>query len=290
MAIVSSTLGSSTYDGLEPALEGGVLLDVLLVFVERRRADGAQLPARQGGLQHVGGVHRAFGSARADERVELVDEEDDRARGFLDLLQDGLQAVLELAAVLRAGDHRAEVERDDALVLETLGHVAHVTMRRARPSTIAVLPTPGSPIRTGLFFVRRERTWMTRRISSSRPMTGSILSATRQIREVAGVALQGLVLVFRIGIGDPRRAPDLLQGFQEGVLLDAGPGEPFGRVAARLGQGEQEVLGRDVLVAELLGDLERPVEHAVEVARDHGVGGGARNLGPSVELSLDLAG
>ena len=47
-------------------------------------------------------------------------------------------------------------------------------MRRASPSTIAVFPTPGSPIKTGLFFVRRERTWMTRRISSSRPMTGSI--------------------------------------------------------------------------------------------------------------------
>ena len=48
-------------------------------------------------------------------------------------------------------------------------------MRWARPSTIAVLPTPGSPMSTGLFLVRRERTWMTRRISSSRPMTGSSL-------------------------------------------------------------------------------------------------------------------
>ena len=47
------------------------------------------------------------------------------------------------------------------------------TIRCASPSTIAVLPTPGSPIRTGLFFVRRESTWITRRISSSRPITGS---------------------------------------------------------------------------------------------------------------------
>ena len=49
------------------------------------------------------------------------------------------------------------------------------TIRCASPSTIAVLPTPGSPIRTGLFLVRRESTWITRRISSSRPMTGSSL-------------------------------------------------------------------------------------------------------------------
>jgi hypothetical protein len=40
---------------------------------------------------------------------------------------------------------------------------------------MAVLPTPGSPIRTGLFFVRRESTCMTRRTSSSRPITGSSL-------------------------------------------------------------------------------------------------------------------
>ena len=47
------------------------------------------------------------------------------------------------------------------------------TMRWASPSTIAVLPTPGSPISTGLFFLLRESTWITRRISSSRPITGS---------------------------------------------------------------------------------------------------------------------
>ena len=47
------------------------------------------------------------------------------------------------------------------------------TMRRASPSAMAVLPTPGSPTSTGLFLVRRERIWITRRISSSRPMTGS---------------------------------------------------------------------------------------------------------------------
>ena len=48
------------------------------------------------------------------------------------------------------------------------------TIRCARPSTTAVLPTPGSPISTGLFLVLRERIRTTFRISSSRPITGSI--------------------------------------------------------------------------------------------------------------------
>ena len=48
-----------------------------------------------------------------------------------------------------------------------------LTIRWASPSTTAVLPTPGSPISTGLFFVFLERIRITLRISSSRPITGS---------------------------------------------------------------------------------------------------------------------
>ena len=47
------------------------------------------------------------------------------------------------------------------------------TMRCASPSAMAVLPTPGSPMHTGLFLLLRERMRITLRISVSRPMTGS---------------------------------------------------------------------------------------------------------------------
>src|ERR1043165_9681457 len=111
-------------DRLEAPLQRRVLLDVLLVLVERRGADGAQLAARERRLEHVRRVHRPFRRAGADERVQLVDEEDDRAFALLDFLDDRFEAVFEIAAGLRAGDHRAEVEGDDALVLEPLGDVA----------------------------------------------------------------------------------------------------------------------------------------------------------------------
>ncbi len=60
-------------------------------------------------------------------------------------------------------------------LLRRLSGTSPLMMRWARPSTMAVLPTPGSPISTGLFLLRRCNTWMVRRISSSRPMTGSSL-------------------------------------------------------------------------------------------------------------------
>src|ERR1043166_2174178 len=96
-------------DRLEATLQRRVLLDVLLVLVQGRRADAAQLAARERGLQHVRRVNRALCRARADERVQLVNEEDDLPPRVLDLFEDGLQAVFELAAVLRAREHRAGV-------------------------------------------------------------------------------------------------------------------------------------------------------------------------------------
>ena len=59
------------------------------------------------------------------------------------------------------------------------------TTRWASPSTTAVFPTPGSPIRTGLFLVLRLSIWMTRRISASRPITGSSFpSRARSVRSI----------------------------------------------------------------------------------------------------------
>ncbi len=44
----------------------------------------------------------------------------------------------------------------------------------ASPSTMAVLPTPASPMRSGLFFRRRASTWIVRSTSFSRPTSGSM--------------------------------------------------------------------------------------------------------------------
>ena len=139
---------------LEAALERSVALQILAVLVERGGSDRLDLAARECRLEDRGRVDRALGSAGADEVVELVDEEDDVA-ALGDLLHHLLQALLELTAVLRPGHESREVERVDLLALQELGHLARGDAG-ARPSTTAVLPTPGSPISTGLFFCRRR--------------------------------------------------------------------------------------------------------------------------------------
>src|SRR5215469_9433296 len=111
-------------DGLEAPLERWVLLDVFSVLIQRGSTDRAQFTAGQRRLEHIRGIHGAFGSAGAHKRVQLVDEEDDLTFGFGDFLQNGFQAVFELAAIFCSCDQRRQIERNDSLRLQNFGNVS----------------------------------------------------------------------------------------------------------------------------------------------------------------------
>jgi Protein of unknown function (DUF3170). len=72
-------------DRLEAPLKGRVLLQVLAVLLERGGAHGLQLAAGEHGLEDARRVDRALGRPGADERVDLVDEEDDVPPGRISL-------------------------------------------------------------------------------------------------------------------------------------------------------------------------------------------------------------
>ena len=109
-------------DRLEAPLEGGVLLEVLAVLVDGGRAHRLQLAPRQHRLEDGGRVDGTLGGARADQGVDLVDEQDDVAPRA-DLLEDLLQTLLEVTAVAAARHERAEVERVELLARQRLGHL-----------------------------------------------------------------------------------------------------------------------------------------------------------------------
>ena len=145
-------------------------------------------------------------------------------------------------------------------------------IRPARPSTMAVLPTPGSPISTGLFLVRRDSTWMTRRISSSRPMTGSILPS--RARWVRSCPYFSRAWNWSSGFwrGDAMAAPDVAQRLQQLLAADAQP----------VAHGQQQVLDGQVVVPQVLARRPRPRSNdVVGLAAEAGLGAavGVRQLG-----------
>ncbi len=108
---------------LETTGKGRVLLNVFPVFIQRRGTDAVQLSARQCRFDQVGRVHRTIRLARTDQRVHLVDEQDDLARGCGNFVQHRLEPLLEFAAILGPGDERTHVEREELLVSQGFRHI-----------------------------------------------------------------------------------------------------------------------------------------------------------------------
>ena len=252
MLIVSSTRRLVDEDRLEAPLEGGVLLDVLAVLVERRRADRVQLPARQHRLEQVGGVHRPLGRAGADDGVQLVDEQDDPAVAVLDLLEDGLEPLLELAAELGPGDERPEVERDDALVLERLGHVAaHDALGEALDDGRLADARLADEDRVVLRPAAEHLDGPADLVVA--PDDRVELAGARLDGQVAPVLLEGGVGALGVLGGDALAAADALERLEDGLLAGGMTLEQGLRLAAGHGHAQEQVLGRDVLVAQAAG-------------------------------------
>ncbi len=71
---------------------------------------------------------------------------------------------------------------------------------KAKPSAIAVFPTPGSPIRIGLFFLRLDKICETRSISFSLPtMASSLPSSADLVKSLPKLSSTG-VLDFESGL------------------------------------------------------------------------------------------
>ena len=181
-----------------------------------------------------------------------------RPVGVLDLLEHGLEALLELAAVLGAGEQRADVERDHAAVAQRLGDVAGDDALGEALDDRG-LADAGLADQDGVVLgAAREHL----------DHAADLLVAADHRVELAALGLGGQVaaellerLELSSGLGEVTRCgpADL------GDRLDQrrrGRGAASATPGVLVGEGEQEVLGRDVLVAErghlLLGALERP--------------------------------
>src|SRR5207245_10179157 len=174
----------SDHHRLEAPLEGGILLDVLAVLVDGGRADAVQLARARAGLSMLP-ASIAPSAAPAPTMVcsssmKRITWPSEAVTSLSTAFSRSSNSPRNFVPAISCPMSRATMR----LSLSPSG-TSPSTTRRASPSTMAVLPTPGSPLRTGLFLVRRERTWMTRRISSSRPITGSALPLrARSVRAV----------------------------------------------------------------------------------------------------------
>ena len=270
------------HNGLETTGERRVLLDVLAVFVERGRADRVQVATGERRLEDVAGVHGALGGTRAHDGVELIDEQDDLALGLLHFLEHGLQAVLELAAVLGAGDQRAHVELDEVAVAQGARHVAgHDTLGDAlddgRLADARLADEHGVVLgATG------------QDLDGTADLVGTAddrieLAGAGEVADVATVLLQRLKLRLVLGRRHAVIAAQLLVDLLDALLGDAGIAQHAARLALVLGKCHQQMLGHHKAVAHLGGLLLGLFDDADELVGQAHLLALARNLGRVVD-------
>jgi hypothetical protein len=205
--------------------------------------------------------------------VQLVDEGDDLAVAALDLVEDGLEALLELPPVLRAGDHRPHVERDERLALQGGRHVA-LDDAPGEALDDGGLADAGLADEHGVVLgtARQHLDGAAHLLIAADDGVDLALASTGS--EVDAELLQRLEGLLRVAAGHAGTALDLVEGVHESGGRGPLAGQEVGDArAAVLGECHQQVLGADELVASLFRERLGRAEHAVgglaELRRGH---------------------
>ncbi len=272
---------------LETAFEGGILFDVLAVFVQGGGANAVQIAARQRRFQHVAGVHRALGLAGADHGMQFVDEQDDAAFLFGQILEDGFQPLLELAAEFGAGDERTHVERQQAFALHSFRHFAVDDALREsfRDGGLAhagfadqhriVLGAPLQDLDHAPDLV----------IAPDDRIELALLGALGQ---VDGVFLQRLTAFLGVRVFHLLPAAHGVDGFLDAIFGDARFLEQASELALVLQGGEQKEFARNILIAALLRVLVSEIEQRRQIVGDMHLAAGAFHRRQAVERLGEL--
>ena len=245
---------------LETTLQRRILLNELAVLIERRRTNQPKLAARQHRLNHVARIHRALARRTStNDGVELVNKRDDLPVGLLNLVQHRLQALLELATVLRARNHRPEVQGDQRLTLQRLWDVARhdapckalddrrLTDARLTNQHRIILRTTGKHLHHASNL----------RIATNDRVNLALARTRRQVRRIL---LQRLELILRRLSGDLLIAANRLERRLNRLKRSAALLQQLRRVIIPARDTRQQHLSRDELVAEFARQLLRRVQ------------------------------
>ena len=244
---------------LEAPLQGRILFHVLAVLIERGGAHAVQFAASQGGLEHIARIHGALGLAGAHHGVQFIDKQDDPALLLGELVEHRFQALLEIAPELGASQQGAQVQRQDALVLEPLGHLA-IDHSLGQALDDRGLAHPGLTDQHGIVLG-----------PALQHLDGApdfVVAANDRIQlallcslgQVYGVLVQSLAGLFGFGVVNGLATAHLFDRGLQGNSSHAAVLEQLAHPSLALQHRQQYQLTGDIGVAALLGQFVRHIE------------------------------
>ena len=199
--------------------------------------------------------------------MQFIDKEDDLTVGLLNIFEHRLEAVFKLTAILRSRQHGSKIERDDALVAQQFRDIAGddapcQTLDDGGLAYSGLTNQHGVVLgaarkhldhAANLFIAADDRIQF---------------PPSRKFRQVLGVTVQRLVFALRALIGHSLVAAHRGQSLQDRVPGGAHGGQQhLRRIFLELGQRQQQMLGRNVLVFKVLRLFRGVIQHPLHSRR-----------------------
>ena len=143
--------------------------------------------------------------------MHLIDKEDDLTTSLADLIHHCLEALLELAAELRAGHQRSHIEGDNPLTFKRIGHIiGHNLLGEALHD--GSLPYTGLPDDHRVILGASSEDLHNPFYLILTPDHRVQFTLAGEHGEVATVLLQSAVFTLCPGVGNPLSSADVLKG------------------------------------------------------------------------------
>ena len=241
---------------------------MLAVFIHGGGADRLQFATGEGGFHHIAGIHGTGGGTGTDDLMEFVDKEDDFAFGALDFFDGAFEAFFKFTAEATAGEHAAEIKAEDALAEEQVRHIARSDFLRQAFDDGGLADAGFADQHRVVFGAAAEHLDDAQDFGIASD-DGVELAFQRHACQVAAVFFQGSVAAFGLRVGDALPAADVFDGVGDAIARDAIFRHHFrhGGVSF-VEQGEEDVLGADVFVAEPVGFFVGAVDDALQAGGD----------------------
>ena len=108
---------------LKPPLKGGILFNMLAVFLKSGCANQLNFPSCQSRLKNIRGINRALCRTCPDDGMDFINEKNDIACRLY-ILQCLFHAFLKFPTIFRACDHSGQIQRKNPLMPQGIGHIA----------------------------------------------------------------------------------------------------------------------------------------------------------------------
>ena len=205
---------------LEPTLKRRIFLDMLPKLIQRCCANAVQFATRQHRLEQIARIHGAFSLARAHNRMQFVDEQNNEALAIGYFFQNGLKTFFKFTPIFGTGNQGAHIQRHDLFVFQAFGNIASHDPHRQSFSD-------GCFANTG--FADQDRIVLgaaRQNLNHSADLFVAAddrveLALFRHFGEVAAVFFKRLVRGFRILAGHTLATTNLLQGLHQAFATQA---------------------------------------------------------------------